>query len=104
MTKRPTYNERFGATAAGRATLKGSGENPPLRQAAIPLWASLRTAQRTTEEPKAESGGETKILNFMYQCITQKWHDSAMETRNHSKNGASLKSQMSKENFKLILK
>jgi hypothetical protein len=36
-TKRPAYNERFGATAAGSADLKGSAEMPPLRQAAIPL-------------------------------------------------------------------
>ena len=40
MTKRPAYNERFGATAAGRADLKGSAGMPPLRQAAIPLSAS----------------------------------------------------------------
>ena len=39
-TKRPAYNERFGATAAGSADLKGSAEKPPLRQAAIPLYAS----------------------------------------------------------------
>ena len=32
-------NERFGATAAGRADLKSSAEMPPLRQAAIPLAA-----------------------------------------------------------------
>ena len=36
----PTYNERFGATASGRADLKGSAGMPPLRQAAIPLSAS----------------------------------------------------------------
>ena len=41
-TKRPAYNERFGATAAGRADLKGSAGMPPLRQAAIPLYASGR--------------------------------------------------------------
>ena len=33
----PSHNERFGATAAGRADLKGSAGMPPLRQAAIPL-------------------------------------------------------------------
>ena len=38
----------------------------------------------------------------MNQGITQKWHDSAMETRDHSKNGASLKSLMSKGKFKLF--
>jgi len=36
----PAANERFGATAAGRAALKGSAGMPPLRQAAIPLGAS----------------------------------------------------------------
>ena len=39
--KMPAANERFGATAAGRADLKGSAEMPPLRQAAIPLAAIL---------------------------------------------------------------
>jgi len=33
----PADNERFGATAAGRADLKGSTRMPPLRQAAISL-------------------------------------------------------------------
>jgi hypothetical protein len=37
-----TANERFGATAAGSANLKGSGKMPPLRQAATPLAASER--------------------------------------------------------------
>ena len=36
----PSPNERFGATAAGSADLKGSAGMPPLRQAAIPLCAS----------------------------------------------------------------
>jgi len=40
LTKRPAYNKRFGATAAGSADLKGSAGMPPLRQAAIPLHAS----------------------------------------------------------------
>jgi len=35
--KMPACNERFCATAAGRADLKGSAGMPPLRQAAIPL-------------------------------------------------------------------
>ena len=35
--KMPACNARFGATAAGRADLKGSAKMPPLRQAAIPL-------------------------------------------------------------------
>jgi len=33
----PAANKRFGATAAGRADLKGSAEMSPLRQAVIPL-------------------------------------------------------------------
>jgi len=37
MNRAAAYNERFGATAAGRADLKGSAGMPPLRQAAIPL-------------------------------------------------------------------
>ena len=37
----PAANERFCATAAGSADLKGSAEMPPLRKAAIPLHASL---------------------------------------------------------------
>jgi hypothetical protein len=36
----PAANERFGATAAGSADLKGSAGIPPLRQAAIPLCVS----------------------------------------------------------------
>jgi hypothetical protein len=32
-----THNERFGATAAGSANLKGSAGMPPLRQAAPSL-------------------------------------------------------------------
>jgi len=50
--KRPAYNERFGATAAGRADLKGSAEMPPLRQAAIPLPArrTVRTFNKKSEK------------------------------------------------------
>ena len=40
----PAANERFGATAAGRADLKGSAGKPPLRQATIPLCASRDSA------------------------------------------------------------
>ena len=40
LSKRRTANERFGATAAGRADLKCSAGMPPLRQAAIPLCVS----------------------------------------------------------------
>ena len=39
----PAANERFGATAAGRADLKGSVGMPPLRQAAIPLCVSAES-------------------------------------------------------------
>jgi hypothetical protein len=38
----PADNERFGATAAGSAELKGSAQKPPLRQAAIPLCVMRR--------------------------------------------------------------
>jgi len=31
LGKRPAYNKRFSATAAGSADLKGSAEIPPLR-------------------------------------------------------------------------
>ena len=41
--KMPADNERFGATAAGRAALKGSAGKPPLRQAAIPLCVSVES-------------------------------------------------------------
>jgi len=42
----PAPNKRFGATAAGSADLKGSAKMPPLRQAAIPLAASVETDAR----------------------------------------------------------
>ena len=38
----PADNERFGATAAGHADLKGSAGMPLLRQAAIPLAVMRR--------------------------------------------------------------
>ena len=49
----PADNERFGATAAGRADLKGSAEKPPLRQAAIPL-AARRDKRRRDSASKRE--------------------------------------------------
>ena len=49
-------NERFGATAAGRADLKGSVGMPPLRQAAIPLHAS---AEDVVEGQKRNGESET---------------------------------------------
>ena len=42
----PSPNERFGATAAGSADLKGSAKMPLLRQAAIPLYVSRRERRR----------------------------------------------------------
>ena len=42
----PAHNERFGATAAGSADLKGSAGKPPLRQAAIPLCVMRRECCR----------------------------------------------------------
>jgi len=51
----PAHNERFGATAAGRADLKGSAGMPPLRQADIPLCASGESAvDRVAETVKLE--------------------------------------------------
>ena len=56
-TKCTAANERFGATAAGRADLKGSAGMPPLRQAAIPLAASVADSVRWTKA----SDFETKV-------------------------------------------
>ena len=50
----PAHNERFGATAAGRADLKGSAGMPPLRQAAIPLSASGGQRRRGNTVPRIE--------------------------------------------------
>ena len=55
LSKRRTHNERFGATAAGSADLKGSAGMPPLRQAAIPLAAS---GDDDDEIPKRNVDGE----------------------------------------------
>jgi hypothetical protein len=41
--KCPASNERFGATAAGSADLKGSAEMPPLRKASEPLGVSVES-------------------------------------------------------------
>ena len=46
LGRMPADNERFGATAAGRADLKGSAGMPPLRQAAIPLCATQAEMSR----------------------------------------------------------
>ena len=56
--KRPAYNERFGATAAGSADLKGSAEMPPLRQAAIPLVASGGRRNRKRLDVNANNRSE----------------------------------------------
>ena len=50
----PADNERFGATAAGRADLNGSAGMPPLRQAAIPLYVMRR--ERCRKSNRAENG------------------------------------------------
>ena len=82
MKRTPAANGRFGEIAAlapqkrqcefGSYYPAGTLVKPLPRKAAWTLWASLRTAQRTTEELKAESGSKTKILNFMYQGVTEK--------------------------------
>jgi hypothetical protein len=50
--KMPAANERFGATAGGSADLKGSGEIPPLRQAATPLCVSRESVVEKTTHLK----------------------------------------------------
>ena len=55
----PAYNERFGATAAGSADLKGSAGMPPLRQAATPLGAS-GGRHSSGERLKAKSGNDCR--------------------------------------------
>ena len=39
---------------------------------------------------------------YQHQNLMQKWHKSAMESRDHLKNGASPKSQMSRKNLILF--
>ena len=58
MTNSAAANERFGATAAGSADLKGSVGKPPLRQAAIPLAASGR--ERGAERPRSSERADNK--------------------------------------------
>ena len=62
--KRPAYNERFGATAAGRADLKGSAGMPPLRQAATTL-CDTRGRQCVLEKFQTK---EKYLLKFDYLC------------------------------------
>ena len=52
--KNTAYNERFGATAAGSADLKGSVEKPPLRQAAIPLCVSAESVVEKVAVPRID--------------------------------------------------
>ena len=62
IDKMPADNERFGATAAGSADLKGSAGMPPLRQAAIPLAAMQRKASsRVLYRKKYETRTEKKV-------------------------------------------
>jgi len=62
----PAYNERFGATAAGSADMKGSAGMPPLRQAAIPLSAR----QHVTLYRKFSSNIKNfaSLRNLIYLC------------------------------------
>jgi len=53
VTNSAAANERFGATAAGRADLKGSAGMPPLRQAAIPLYVSAESVSIRYRESTA---------------------------------------------------
>ena len=55
----PAHNERFGATAAGRAALKGSAGKPPLRQAAIPLAVTRENAVPKGSVEKVTENGVT---------------------------------------------
>jgi hypothetical protein len=55
QTKRPAYNVRFGATAAGSGNLKGSAKMPPLRQAAASLYASRRERCRKSNSTRKSS-------------------------------------------------
>jgi hypothetical protein len=57
-----THNERFGATAAGSADLKGSAEMPPLRQAAIPLAATRQRHRRESAVLK----GKAQLEKYFY--------------------------------------
>ena len=57
--KMPAGNERFGATAAGSANLKGSAGMPPLRQAAIPLAAMQRQRRRESVASKRKYNPKT---------------------------------------------
>ena len=65
----PADNERFGATAAGRADLKGSAGMPPMRQAAIPLGAS-GGRHSDGEQLKTNSGNDYQevVTRKLAQC------------------------------------
>ena len=56
----PAHNERFGATAARSADLKGSAEMPPLRQAAGPLGVIWRQCSgiRLSKKENSRNGSD----------------------------------------------
>jgi len=62
-------NERFGATAAGCADLKGSAGMPPLRQAAIPLSAS---GGQRGGKPKRNLKCRKKMINLQNELTMRK--------------------------------
>jgi len=53
--KMPADNERFGATAAGRADLKGSAEMPPLTPSRHPVVRKLRTVRADNDGIKLKN-------------------------------------------------
>ena len=70
--KMPADNERFGATAAGRADLKGSAGMPPLRQAAIPLAAMQRKASSREHhlEEKVQPDNLVEKIIVPKKCVS----------------------------------
>ena len=72
----PAHNERFGATAAGRADLKGSAGMPPLRQAAIPLEAMQRKASSSEyrTENRVQPDNKVKTVPRTEYSPTMKWN------------------------------
>jgi hypothetical protein len=74
----PADNERFGATAAGSADLKGSAEMPPLRQAAIPLRASVESVvdkvSRLEKCVQSDKGVELSTVPTTNYKPTKQWN------------------------------
>ena len=65
--KMPAYNERFGATAAGRADLKGSAKNrrcakPPSRCRQVDDSAVERVPSRKESATRQRSGQRPKTM------------------------------------------